>query len=78
MLRGLLLARIVLLVAPVVMLIHVLGVPLRIPLGLLAVDVIGALGLGEAVNFTAGETREELLGELVGDGLACGEGGDDG
>ena len=37
----------------------------------LAVDVIRALGLGQLVNLAARNAGQQLLGELVGDGLAC-------
>jgi hypothetical protein len=40
-------------------------------LGLLTVDVVGTLGLGELVDLTTDDAGEELLGELVVDGLAC-------
>lgn len=51
--------------------VHVLGVLLGLVLGLLAVDVVHALGLSELVNFSAGKSSEKLLGELVRDRLAC-------
>ena len=66
----LLLLRVVLVVATVVLIVELLGVLPGLTLGLLTVDVVGALGLGETVDFTASEAGEELLGELVGDGLA--------
>ena len=40
-------------------------------LGLLTINEVHALGLGELVDLSTGETSEELLGELVGDGFAC-------
>jgi hypothetical protein len=67
---GLLLVGVVLVVLAVVLVVELLGVLLGLVLGLLAVEEVLALGLGEAVDFTTGEASEELLGELVGDGLA--------
>lgn len=57
--------------AAVVLVIHLLGVAPGLALGLLAVPGIGALGLGELVDLGAGEASKQLLGKLVGDGLAC-------
>jgi hypothetical protein len=54
----------------VVLIVHVLNVLLGVVLGLLAVDEVHALGLGQLVNFGTGNTDEELLGELMGDWLA--------
>ena len=54
------------------MIIHVLNVLLGVVLGLLAVDEVHALGLGQLVNLSTGNTDKELLGELMGDRLACG------
>jgi hypothetical protein len=56
----------------VVLIIHVLNVLLGVVLGLLAVDEVHALGLGQLVNLSTGNTDKELLGELMGDRLACG------
>ena len=42
-------------------------------LSLLTINEIHSLGLGQLVDFSTSETDEELLGELVGDGLAWGE-----
>jgi hypothetical protein len=67
---GLLLVGVVLVVLAVVLVVELLGVLLGLVLGLLAVEEVFALGLGEAVDFTTSEAGEELLGELVGDGLA--------
>lgn len=39
-------------------------------LGLLFVDIVKALGLDELVDLSTGEGSNELLGELVVDGLA--------
>jgi hypothetical protein len=66
----LLLIGVVLVVVAVVLVVQLLGVPLGITLRLLAVDEVGALGLGETVDFAASKAGEELFGELVGDGLA--------
>lgn len=68
---GLLLVRVVLVVAAVVLVVELLSVLPSLTLGLLAVDEVGALGLGKAVDLTASEAGEELLCESVGDGLAC-------
>lgn len=67
---GLLLLRVVLVVATVVLVVELLGVLPSLTLGLLAVDEVGALGLGKAVDLAASETGEELLCESVGNGLA--------
>ncbi len=48
--------------------LHIL---LRMALRLLAVNIIQALRLDELVDFGACEADEQLLGELVGNGLAC-------
>ena len=69
----LLLLRVVLVVLAVVLVVHRLGTVLGLTLGLLAVDVVGALGLAELVNLTTGETGDQLLGELVVNCLACDE-----
>lgn len=52
--------------------VHALGVLLRLVLSLLAVEPVRALGLGKLVDFGGGEAGEELLGEGVLDRLACG------
>jgi hypothetical protein len=49
----------------------VLAVLLGVTLGLLAVDEVGALGLGKTVDLTTSEAGEELLGEAVRYRLAC-------
>ena len=67
----LLLVRVVLVLAAVVLVVKLLGVAPGVTLGLLAVNVVGTLGLGETVDLTASEASEELLGEAVRDGLAC-------
>jgi hypothetical protein len=71
----LLLVGVVLVVVAVVLVVQLLGVLAGVALGALAVDEVGSLGLGELVDLGGGEARDELLGELVGDGLACGVGG---
>lgn len=50
--------------------VETLGVLLGLVLGLLFVDVVKALGLDELVDLSTGEGSDELLGELVVDGLA--------
>jgi hypothetical protein len=67
----LLLVGVVLVVLAVLLVVELLGVLLGLALGLLAVDEIGALGLGKAVDLTTGEAGEELFCEAVGHGLAC-------
>lgn len=54
----------------VVLIVHVLDLLLGVVLGLLTVDEVHAFSLGELVDLSAGKANEELLGELVGDGLA--------
>lgn len=60
----------VLIATTVVLVVELLSVLLGLVLGLLAVDPVGALGLGELVDLGAGEASEELLSEGVGDVLA--------
>ena len=67
----LLLLGVVLVVLAVVLVVELLGILAGLALGLLAVDEVGALGLGKTVDLTASETGEELLCEAVRDGLAC-------
>ena len=50
--------------------VHVLNVLLGVVFGLLTVDEVHALGLGQLVNLSTGKTNEHLLGELMGDWLA--------
>lgn len=57
--------------ALVTLLVHVVGVLLGVVLGLLAVDPVHTLGLGELVNLAADEAGDELLGKSVVDFLAC-------
>lgn len=66
----LLLVRVVLVLATVVLVVELLGVAPGVTLGLLAVNVVGTLGLGETVDLTASEASEELLGEAVRNSLA--------
>lgn len=49
----------------VVLVVHALCVALRLVLGLLAVEPVLALGLGELVDLGTGEAGEELLCECV-------------
>lgn len=73
MLRWILLAWVILIVVVAIMLVvQLLCVLLGLVLGLFAIDPIGSLGLGEAIDFGAGEASKKLLGECVGDGLAWG------
>jgi hypothetical protein len=51
--------------------VHALDLLLGMVLGLLAVDEVHALGLGQLVDLSTSETDKELLGELMGDGLSC-------
>lgn len=51
--------------------VHILNALLGVVLGLLTVDEVHALGLGQLVNLSTGKTNEHLLGELMGDWLAC-------
>jgi hypothetical protein len=51
--------------------VHALDLLLGVVLGLLAVDEVHTLGLGQLVNLSTSETDKELLGELMGDGLSC-------
>ena len=67
----LLLLGVVLVVLAVVLIVELLGVLAGLALGLLAVDEVGALGLGKAVDLTTSEAGEELLCEAVRHGLAC-------
>jgi hypothetical protein len=55
----------------VLLVIHILNVLLGVVLGLLTVDEVHALGLGQLINLSTGKTNEHLLGELMGDWLAC-------
>lgn len=64
-------SRVVLIHVAVLLLVQVLGLLLGVPLSLLAVEVVKALGLKELVDLSAGDAGEHFLGELVLDGLAC-------
>jgi hypothetical protein len=54
----------------VVLVVHLLSLLLCLALGLLLVEPVLALGLGELVDLGTGEASKDLLSELVGDGLA--------
>jgi hypothetical protein len=56
----------------IMLIIHMLGILLRMALCLLAINVIQALGLDELVDFGTSNANEEFFGELVGDCLAYG------
>lgn len=72
MARRFMLARVILVVVvAVVLVVEVLGTLLGLVLRLLAVNVVGALGLGQAVDFSTRKASEELLSEAVRNGLAC-------
>ena len=58
------------LVSTYLVIVESLSVLLGLVLGLLSVDVVKTLGLAELVDLSAGERGNELLGELVVDGLA--------
>lgn len=63
--------RVILVLATVVRVVELLRLLLRLVLGSLAVKEVLALGLGELVDLSTGEARNELLGELVRDWLSC-------
>ena len=69
-LGSILLVRVVLVVLAVVLVVELLRLLAGLALGLLAVNVVGALGLSQTVDLAACETGNQLLGELVLDGLA--------
>ena len=69
--RGKQYSRIILIVVAIVAVVHALHLLLGVVLGLLAVDEVHTLGLGQLVNLSTSETDKELLGELMGDGLSC-------
>ena len=54
----------------VVLVVQVLALLSGVVLCLLTVDEVHALGLSELVDLSTGEANEELLGELVRDGLS--------
>jgi hypothetical protein len=66
----LLILGVVLVVLAVVLVVELLGVLAGLALSLLAVNVVGTLGLGKTVDLAASEAGEELLCEAVRDGLA--------
>jgi len=55
----------------VLLVVHALSVLLGLTLGLLLVEPVLALGLGQLVNLCGSEASNKLLSEGVGDGLAC-------
>ena len=57
--------------AHVVLIIHMLDILPRMALRLLLIHPIEALGLEQLVDLRARDADQELLGELVRDGLAC-------
>lgn len=67
----LLLVRVVLIVVAIVLVVKLLSPLPGLVLRLLAIDVVGALCLGQAVDFTASEAGEELFGEAVGYCFSC-------
>lgn len=56
--------------APIVLVVQLMALLLRLMMCALLVVQIHALGLDEAVGLSTGQSSEELLGELVRDGLA--------
>jgi hypothetical protein len=70
LLWGLPLLRVVVLMTSVVLVVELVAPLLSLVVGALLVNEVHALRLGEAVDLSTGETGEELLGKLVGDGLA--------
>lgn len=66
-----LLVGVILVIVAILLVVKLLGVLPGLAFGLLAVDVVGTFGLSELVDLTTGETGNELLGEGVGDWLAC-------
>lgn len=63
--------RVVILLAAIVLVVELLGSLLGLVLGLLTVDIVGTLGLGETVDFHTSKGGDGLLGELVRGWLAC-------
>ena len=61
---------VVLVILTVVLVVELLRSLLGLMLGLLTVEVVLALGLGESVDLNTSEASDELLGELVRDWLA--------
>lgn len=62
--------RVILVQVAVLLVVQPLGVLLGMMLGLLAVDKVEPLGLGQLVDLGAGKGGDHLLGEAVVDGLA--------
>lgn len=54
----------------IVLLVHLVGVFLGMPLGLELVILVHALGLGQAVDLAADKTSNGFFGEGVADGFA--------
>ena len=69
MLVRVLLVGVVVLLLAVVLVVQLTGPLLGLVLGLLAVDVVGSLGLGETVDLDTGDGRDGFLGEAVVDFL---------
>jgi hypothetical protein len=57
-------------VLDIVLIIQMLNLLLRMMLRLLTINEVQALSLSQLVDFSACDTDEEFLGELMGDGLA--------
>lgn len=55
----------------VVLIVHMLGVLLRVLMGTHLVDLVHSLGLGQLVDLTSDEAHHGLFGEGMADGLAC-------
>jgi hypothetical protein len=62
---------VILILAPVMIIIHLLRALLRMVLRLLPVHKVGALGLSETVDFGASEAGEQFFSEGMRDSLAC-------
>ncbi len=54
----------------VVLVVHVLDLLLGVVLGLLAIDEVHTLGLGQLVNLSTSKTNKQFLGELMRDRLS--------
>ncbi len=63
-------SRIILIISSILLIIHILNLFLGVMFGLLLVDPVHALRLSQLIDFTADESDEELLRELMGDRLA--------
>jgi hypothetical protein len=66
-LMRLLIIRIVLILAAIVIIVHLLRALAGMALRLLPVNVVGALGLGKAVDFETCQAGQHFFGEAVGD-----------